>query len=55
MVQLQDDKDVAVKKEIQLTIRITKIINQLIDKQKLKKIVYYLTRQFYSERGIEYT
>ncbi|KAG4104127.1 hypothetical protein H8356DRAFT_1072128 [Neocallimastix lanati (nom. inval.)] len=35
--------------------RITKIINQVIDNQKIKETVYELTRRFYHEKGIEYT
>jgi len=54
MVQEIEDKEPAVQREIQLTTRITKIIQQVIDNQKLKDTVYDLTRQFYRERGIEY-
>jgi len=54
MVQLIEDKE-ALQKEIQPTARITKIIQQVIDNQKLKDTVYDLTRQFYRERGIKYT
>ncbi|ORY38476.1 hypothetical protein LY90DRAFT_510877 [Neocallimastix californiae] len=35
--------------------RITQLINQVINNQKKKDIVYDLTRQFYRERGIEFT
>ncbi|ORY21973.1 hypothetical protein LY90DRAFT_515797 [Neocallimastix californiae] len=37
MVQIQEDENAAVKKEIQPTERITKIINQMVDNQKLKR------------------
>ncbi|KAG4101178.1 hypothetical protein H8356DRAFT_933278 [Neocallimastix lanati (nom. inval.)] len=47
MVQLTEDNEINIKKEIQPTARITKIINQVMDNQKLKDRVYYLTRQFY--------
>ncbi|KAG4101183.1 hypothetical protein H8356DRAFT_1344557 [Neocallimastix lanati (nom. inval.)] len=36
IVQVQEDENTAVKKEIQLTAKITKIINLVIDNQKLK-------------------
>ncbi|ORY21669.1 hypothetical protein LY90DRAFT_515973 [Neocallimastix californiae] len=55
MVQLPEEREEAVQKEIQPTARITKIINQVIDNQKLKDTVYELTRQYYRDRGIEYT
>jgi len=35
--------------------RITQLINQVINNQKIKDTVYDLARQFYRERGIEYT
>ena len=48
MVQLPEEKkEEAVLKEFQPTGRITKIINQVIDNQRLKDMVYDLTRQFY--------
>jgi len=37
MVQIQEDENAAVKKENQSTERITKIINQVVDNQKLKR------------------
>jgi len=37
IVQIPEYKEVAVKKEMQLTASITKIINQVIDNQKLKR------------------
>ncbi|KAG4094851.1 hypothetical protein H8356DRAFT_997862, partial [Neocallimastix lanati (nom. inval.)] len=52
MVQLPEEGEEAVQKEIQPTARITKIINQVIDNQKLKDTVYELTRQYYRDRGI---
>ncbi|KAG4083478.1 hypothetical protein H8356DRAFT_1017464, partial [Neocallimastix lanati (nom. inval.)] len=52
MVQLPEEREEAVQKEIQPTARITKIINQVIDNQKLKDTVYELTRQYYRDRGI---
>ncbi|KAG4090258.1 hypothetical protein H8356DRAFT_954965 [Neocallimastix lanati (nom. inval.)] len=55
MAQMQEDENKSVIKEIQPTARITKIIHQVIDNQKLKDTVYDLIRQFYRERGIEYT
>jgi len=55
MVQLPEEREEAVQKEIQPTARITKIINQVIDNQKMKDTVYELTRQYYRDRGIEYT
>ncbi|KAG4081893.1 hypothetical protein H8356DRAFT_1019804, partial [Neocallimastix lanati (nom. inval.)] len=55
MVQFPEEREEAVQKEIQPTARITKIINQVIDNQKLKDTVYELTRQYYRDRGIEYT
>ena len=55
MVQVIEDKETTLQKEIQPTARITKIIQQVIDNQRLKDMVYDLTRQFYRERGIEYT
>jgi len=55
IVQIQKDKEIAVKQEIQPTMIITKIIKEVIDNQKLKDTLYDLTGQFYSERGIEYT
>jgi len=54
MGQEIDDIEPAVQREIQPTARITKIIQQVIDNQKLKDTVYDLTKQFYRERGIEY-
>ncbi|KAG4082859.1 hypothetical protein H8356DRAFT_1089972 [Neocallimastix lanati (nom. inval.)] len=55
IVQEIEDKEPAVQREIQPTSRIAKIIQQVIDNQKLKDTVYNLTKQFYCERGIEYT
>ncbi|KAG4090040.1 hypothetical protein H8356DRAFT_1410525 [Neocallimastix lanati (nom. inval.)] len=54
MVQLEDE-DEAERKKVKPTARITKFINRIIDNQKIKDTVYDLTRQFYHERGIEYT
>jgi len=51
MVQIPEDKEVVVKKEIQPTA----IINQIIDNKKLKGTINDLTGQFYCERRIEYT
>jgi len=46
MVQTPKDKEADEKKEIQPTARITKIINQVIDNQKLKDTVYDLQDNF---------
>jgi hypothetical protein len=43
MVKLEDEVK-AERKEIKHTARITKRINQVIDNQKIKNIVYELTR-----------
>jgi len=54
MVQI-NEKDEAEPEEAKPIARITPLINQVINNQKIKDTVYDLTRQFYRERGIEYT
>ena len=55
MMQVAEDEELVLEKGIQPTTRITKIIQQVIDKHKLKDTVYDLTMQFYNERGIKFT
>ncbi|KAG4093646.1 hypothetical protein H8356DRAFT_1402575 [Neocallimastix lanati (nom. inval.)] len=54
MVQI-NDKEEAEPEKVKPIARITQPINQVIDNQRIKDTVYDLTRQFYRERGIEYT
>jgi len=54
-MQVAEDEELVLEKGIQPTTRITKIIQQVIDKHKLKDTVYDLTMQFYNERGIKFT
>jgi len=55
MMQVVEDEELVLQKGIQPTARITKIIQQVIDKHKLKDTVYDFTMQFYNERGIKFT
>ena len=54
-MQVVEDEELVLQKGIQPTARITKIIQQVIDKHKLKDTVYDFTMQFYNERGIKFT
>ncbi|KAG4103723.1 hypothetical protein H8356DRAFT_1363016 [Neocallimastix lanati (nom. inval.)] len=45
---------IKLERKLKSTARITNLVNQVIENQKIRDTVYELTRQFYHKRSIEY-